>query len=264
MIGTLVSIDTVRMSAKQTANVYFKESKYALLRMMRNPAFAIPTFTFPIFFYLLIGFLFGAFRSRNATIDIPLYMFCGFATMAAMTPGIFGFGIGLATEREQGLFTMKRALPLPPFASIFGSIAMSVLSTFVSTTLLAIVAYALGLISLPIPRVFGILAIVSVGAVPFCAVGLWIGSLSTARAAPAIANVIYILLTYFSGLFIPLPESMRLIPLASPAFYLDQLALAVAGSQNFMIGGPLNHVVALTAVTVLFLGLAARRLERIG
>ena len=71
MSNTLVSIGAAQMSAKQVATVYFKESKYAFLRMLRNPAFAIPTFTFPIFFYLLIGFLFGAFRSRNATIDVP-------------------------------------------------------------------------------------------------------------------------------------------------------------------------------------------------
>lgn len=252
------------MRGRRLANAYLMEAKYALLRMVRNPAFSIPTLAFPLFFYLLIGYLFGAFRNTNATVDVPLYLFCGFATMAAMTPGMFGFGIGLALEREQGLFTMKRALPIPPFASLFGSVAMSMLSTLAATLLLAIAAYSLGLISLPFPKLLAVLAIIALGAIPFSAIGLWIGSLTSGRAAPAVANIVYLLLTYFSGLFIPLPESLRLVPLASPAFYLDQLALEAAGARSILIGGALNHVVALIAATVLFLGLAARRLERVG
>jgi ABC-2 type transport system permease protein len=213
---------------------------------------------------LLVGYLFGAFKAKNSVVDVPTFLFGGFATMAAMTPGMFGFGIGLAMEREQGLFTFKRALPMPPLASLLGSVAMSILSTFLAVLLLAGVAWSMGLVQLGVWQILALIATVAIGAIPFCAMGLLLGSLTSGRAAPAVANIIYILLTYFSGLFFPLPKGLEFIAAGSPAFYLHQLALAAAGSKNFMIGGALNHIALLLGVTVLCLGLATRRLERVG
>ncbi|HTE42648.1 MAG TPA: ABC transporter permease [Steroidobacteraceae bacterium] len=263
MEATLVAPDR-KMDFRKMARVYYLEAKYAFIRMLRNPAFSIPTLTFPLFFYLLIGFVFGAFRNRGTGVDVPLYLFCGFATMGAMTPGMFGFGIGLATEREQGLFTMKRALPMPPFASLFGSIVMSMLSTLAAGIVLAVASAALGILTAPPLKIAAVLAIVAVGALPFGAVGLWIGSWTSGRAAPAVVNIIYILLTYFSGLFIPLRGSLEYVPLGSPAFYLNQLALAAGGSPHTIVGSVWNHIAILAGVTIIFLGLAARRLRRIG
>ena len=252
------------MTSDRLLHAYYCEAKYAFVRFLRTPAFVIPTLLFPVFFYFLIGFVFGAFKAKNAVVDVPTFLFAGFATMGAMTPGMFGFGIGLAMEREQGLFTLKRALPMPPFASLLGSVAMSMLSTLLAVTLLAAVALAAGLIHLNAIQTLSLIATVSLGAVPFCAMGLLLGSLTSGRAAPAVVNIIYILLTYFSGLFVPLPKSLEFIAAGSPAFYLHQLALASAGSKNFMIGGALTHIAFLVGVTVLCLGVAARRLERVG
>jgi ABC-2 type transport system permease protein len=80
----------------------------------------------------------------------------------------------------------------------------------------------------------------------------------------AIANIVYLIFIYFSGLFIPLPEGIRAIVIGSPAFYLDQLALASIGAQNFIVGSAANHIAILVGVTVVFLGLAGRRLAREG
>ena len=38
------------------------------------------------------------------------------ACSAPWRPGLFGFGVSLAFEREQGLLTFKQALPMPPGA----------------------------------------------------------------------------------------------------------------------------------------------------
>jgi ABC-2 type transport system permease protein len=252
------------MSTRRLLNIYVAESKYAFLRFLRTPAFVIPTLLFPVGIYFIIGFVLGAFNAKSSEIDVPTYLFCGFATMAAMTPGIFGFGIGLATEREQGLLTLKRAQPMPPMASLFGSVVMSMLSTLIAVILLSLAASGFGTVALTLPQLIGIALTVTVGAIPFCAVGLFIGSLTSARAAPAIVNILYMLLIYFSGLFIQLPKAISFVVAASPAFYLHQLALHVSGTKNFMIGGALTHIAILLGITVLCLGIAARRLERVG
>jgi len=261
-IATLLSTADVPMSRQRLLNAYLTEAKYALLRFLRSPAFAIPTLLFPVLFYLLIGFLFGAFRSTNP--NLPTYMFCGFATMAAITPGMFGFGIGLALEREQGLFLLKRALPLPPLASLAASVAMSVISSAIAVTLLAITALAFGTVQLPLWRVLAVIPIVALGAIPFSALGLLIGSIVSGRAAPAIVNIVYLVLLYFSGLFIPLPKAISAIVFGSPAFYLHQLALGGAGAANSMVGGAWVHVAVLAAVAVACITVARRRLARVG
>ncbi|HMN44552.1 MAG TPA: ABC transporter permease [Povalibacter sp.] len=261
-LSTVTPHSFAPMSTRRIVDCYALETKYAFLRAMRNPGFAVPTLAFPVLFYLLIGFIFGAFKSQDP--NVPFFLFCGFATMAAMTPGMFGFGIGFALEREQGFFRYKRAVPMPPFASLSASMAMSAVSTAIAVALMAIAALALGAVQLSLLQMLIVIAIMTLGSIPFCAIGLWIGSLTSGRAAPAITNVVYLVLLYFSGLFIPLPEGIRAVVMASPAFYLDQLALAGIGAQNFIIGSPLNHIAVLLGITVLFLGLTARRIERVG
>jgi ABC-2 type transport system permease protein len=261
-LATVAPQTSTAMPLSRVVHCYLKETKYAFAKLMRNPSFWIPTLLFPVLFYLLIGFIFGAFKSKDP--NVPFFMFCGFATMAAMTPGIFGFGIGLALEREQGLFRYKRAVPMPAFASLFASVAMSMASVLIAVALLSITALALGSVQLSILQILNVLAITALGAIPFCAIGLFIGSFTSGRAAPAIANIIYLLMIYFSGLFIPLPEGIRAVVMASPAFYLDQLALASIDARNFIVGSVLNHVAILLGVTIVFLGLAGRRLEREG
>ncbi|HVF17380.1 MAG TPA: hypothetical protein VNA21_10720, partial [Steroidobacteraceae bacterium] len=151
-----------------------------------------------------------------------------------------------------------------PFASLFASVSMSALSTAIAVLILAIAAAALDSVDLSIGQFAAVLVITALGSVPFCALGLWIGSMTSGRAAPAVTNIFYLVLLYFSGLFIPLPEGIRQVVIASPAFYLDQLALASIGAKNFIVGSALNHVVVLLGITVLFLGLTARRLKRVG
>jgi ABC-2 type transport system permease protein len=250
------------MAASRLRGAYLSEAKYAFLRFLRAPAFAVPTLLFPVFFYLLIGYIFGAFKAQN--VNVPMYLYCSFAIMAAMTPGMFGFGMGLAMEREQGLFVFKRALPVPPMAAVFGNVAMSVLSTVLAIVPLTLAAFALGLIEIDLPMVMSVTAVAALGALPFCAIGLLIGSMTSARAAPAIVNILYILFMYLSGLFMPLPKGIAFIALGTPAFYLHQLGLEVAGLPNFIMGTVLNHIVVLVGVTLLCLGLAVRRLQRLG
>ena len=55
---------------------------------------------------------------------------------------------------------------------------------------------------------------------------------------------------------------LSLVALFSPAFHLNQLALSMAGVGSILTVA--MHVAALAGVTVLFVGLTARRLSRLG
>lgn len=75
-------------------------------------------------------------------------------------------------------------------------------------------------------------------------------------------NLLYLPRIYLSGFFFPLPHSIHWIQFASPAFYLDQLALAAVGIASW--SAPVSNVAVLVGVTLLLGLLAVKRLARVG
>src|SRR5947209_10279304 len=103
---------------------YLTEAKYECLRSLRTPGFAAPFLVLPVALYLFFGVvLYGSSKEPNTA----LYIFIAFAVFGVMGPGMFGFGIFIATEREQGLITLKRALPAPPAANLLAKMIMAML-----------------------------------------------------------------------------------------------------------------------------------------
>jgi ABC-2 type transport system permease protein len=100
-------------------------------------------------------------------------------------------------------------------------------------------------------------AIVVAGALPFCAIGLLIGSWAGGRSAPAFVNLLYLPMIYLSGFLIPLPKSIDAIQYVSPAYHLDRLVLWAIGAP---VAGVAVHVAVLAAVTTVGAAAALRRL----
>jgi len=136
---------------------------------------------------------------------------------------------------------------------------MAALFSVAVTLTMTIAAMVRGL-DLSAAQFLAVAAIGVVGTLPFAAIGLFIGAKVSGRTAPAWVNLAYIPMTYLSGLFFPVPEAIRALALASPAFHLNQLALQAAGVAAIMPAT--MHVAALLGVTVLFSGLAAWRVVR--
>jgi ABC-2 type transport system permease protein len=238
---------------------YAIEAKYESLRMLRSPAFAGPFLLLPAALYLLFGaVLFGAEIAKDP--KSALGIFLGFTIMGVMGPGMFGFGITIATEREQGLLKLKRVLPVPPGATLLAKTLMSMLFVAIIAATMAAAA-PLGHAPVSAGRMLA-LALVSVaGSIPFCAMGFFIGSLASAKSAPAFVNLLYLPMIYLSGILFPMPKSMEWIAHLSPAYHLKQVSLAVLGAPSVSLA---LHIAVLAAVTVAFGAFAMRRLERHG
>jgi ABC-2 type transport system permease protein len=240
---------------------YLTEAKYESVRMLRAPAFAIPFLGLPAALYLLFAvLLFGdAFRSDPKA---ALFTFAGFDILGVMGPGLFGFGITLAMEREQGLLTLKRALPMPAGASLLAKLVMAMLFGAIVTVTMVAAALTLGHLPISAGQCLGLAAINILGAAPFCALGMFIGTRTSAKVGPAIANLFYLAMIYLSGILLPLPKSMQAMALASPAYHLDQLAFRVLGASSQ--GAAMVHVAVLAGFTVVLTAISARRLARVG
>jgi ABC-2 type transport system permease protein len=242
------------MTAARWWRAYLSETRFECLRAMRAPAFAAPVLILPAALYLLFGVvLAGGGRSP----DINRFIFVGFCVMGVIGPGLFAFGVFTAVEREQGLLRLKRALPMPFAAYVVAKMVM-VLAFAVVVTLTVIAAgLAAGKATISASELTALTAVLVAGALPFCAIGLVIGSVAGGRSAPAWVNLLYLPMVYLSGFLIPLPPALHWVQVMSPAYHLDRIALHVVGAPA---DGLSLHVLVLVAVTLAGSALAIRRL----
>ena len=235
---------------------YALEAKYEFLKLWRMPAYAIPSIAFPVMFYALFGLTFGGGRVTGST-TMATYLVATYGAFGVIGASLFGFGVGVAVERGQGWMTLKRATPMPPLAYFSAKLAMATLFSAIIVLLLCGMGAAFGGVSFPAATWVRLFATLVLGAVPFGALGLAIGYLAGPNSAPAIVNVLYLPLSFASGLWIPievLPPFMRALAPLLPPYHLAQLALGVIGAGR---GAPAwTHVVVLLGFTAAGLGVA--------
>lgn len=257
-----IAHDTTAPSARRhpLLRSYLLEAKYEFLRLLRTPMFALPTLLFPLMFYLLFGVAMNRGGGAGAQ-----YLLATFGVFGVMGAALFGFGVTVAMDRSEGLLTLKRAQPMPPAAYLLAKVGMALLFSAILAALLAALAMTLGGVSLA-PGQWALLWVVHVaGALPFCAIGLYIGSLVGGSAAPVVVNLLYLPMSFLSGLWLPLsvlPGALAKLAPVWPSYHHGQLALKVVGMDA---GQPVAlHLGVLAVVTLGFFVLARARLSRRG
>lgn len=251
------------MALGRVVGAYLAEARYESTRMLRAPGFSIPFLVLPVPIYLFFGVLLAG-PAIAARPGIANYLFSGFATFAVMGPALFGVGCALAMEREAGLLTLKRAQPAPTGAYLIAKMAMGMIFAAAAVSTLLVTAVLGATVTLSGGQLAVIALVMIAGSLPFCAIGLFIGAYASGSASPAIANVIFLPMLWLSGLFIPLPKFLEPWAVIWPAFHLNQTALGAAGVAEFSFVAPTMSAAVLVAVTVVFGGLAVRRLARKG
>ncbi len=258
------------MSGRRLFGAYLAEAEYECLRALRAPAFAIPFLLLPIALYVLFGILLaGSMSHGDAT--MARIMFVNWSVFGVMGPGMFGFGAFVAQERDNGVLMLKRALPMPPAAYLLAKGVMTVMFAVIIMITLIVPGLTIGHLGMSLGRLLAVSLIDILGSLPFCAIGLFVGTRASAKSAPAFVNLAYLPMMHLGGLFYPLPKSVQPIEFLSPSFYLDKLGLWIAGvpSLDQMAtgpSGPSSHghatldAAMLVGVTLLFGTLAIRRL----
>jgi ABC-2 type transport system permease protein len=249
------------LSPPSALRIYLLEARHEFLRMLRTPSFALPVLLFPALFYTLFGLVLNRADGGMAA----RYLLATYGVFGIMGAGLFGFGVVVAMERERGFLAYKRALPMPPGAYLFAKMAMAMLFSMLISALLAVLAGTLGGVSLAPWQWLSLLAINVVGVAPFCAMGLFVGTLVGGQGAPAVLNLLYLPMAFLSGLWLPLkmlPPVFATLAPAWPPYHLSQLALRVVGMDDGSMVAV--HAAVLAVVTVLFFAAARRRLQRTG
>jgi ABC-2 type transport system permease protein len=240
----------------QTLRIYLMESKSEFLTRLRLPGYVIPTILFPIMFYSL----FGLTRSQAvlAGTTVGAYLLATFGSFGVIAISLFGFGVSVAIERGQGWMQVKRASPMPRSAYFVGKIAMSVLFSLVMMLLLFTLGIVAGHARMPLTSWVALAGTLLMGVLPFAAMGLAVGYLAGPNSAAPIANLVYLPMSFASGLWMPiqiLPKPVQHIAPFLPFYHLGQLALGrIRGGFST---ADWVHVAALAGFTAFFLALAA-------
>lgn len=234
---------------------YRLETRAEFLRVWRTPGFVLPTLLFPAMFYLFFGVLLA--RGQGG-LQQSLYALAGLGSFGVMSPGLFSFGVGFALDRGLGWLQLKRATPMPASTYLLAKVAMAMLFAFLVVMVLFCMAGFLAHVSLERSQWLTLLVTLVLGCIPFCAMGLAIGAWCKPQSAPAVVNLIFMPMSFLSGLWMPLqflPVFMQKLATVFPAYHLGRLAYAAAGIAPAPV---LLHTGVLAGFTLFFLLVAAR------
>lgn len=252
---TLAQSLTTKVSKRNLLKIFWLETKYEFLKTIRIPVYALSTVIFPMMFYVLFGLLFGTESSNG--VSTSTYMLATYGAFGVIGASLFGFGVGVATERGQGWMRLKRASPMPPVA-YFAAKTLTALA-FSAIVILGLFALGglLGDVRMPLATWLALFATLLLGALPFAAMGLMFGYLVGPNSAPAVLNIIYLPMAFFSGLWIPvflLPGFVKGAAPYLPPYHYAQLALKTIGASEELPAW--QHIGILLGFTALFLLLA--------
>lgn len=256
----VVSNAAPAMTFDRVLLAYLQETRAECMRYLRTPSFLLPTLLFPTVFYIMFGILLD--RSNGA--DAPRFLLASYGTFGVMAPGLFGFGVSLALERDGGLLMLKRALPMPPAAYLLGKMAMAMLVAGMIVALLLTLALFVAHVPLEASQIVRLFVADFFGVLPFCALGLLLGTMIKGQGAPGLVNLVYLPMAFLSGLWFPLsvmPKFLQQIAPVWPSYHLNRLSMSAVG---FDVGSVWPHALVLVAFTAGFLLLAVRRLRRYG
>lgn len=112
-------------------------------------------------------------------------------------------------------------------------------------------------VTMPAGTWLKLFAIMVMGVVPFCALGLTFGYLVGPNAAPVLVNIIYMPMGFLSGMWMSLsllPSFIQSVAPWLPTYHFGQLALLPLGASELC--SPWPSVLYLTVFSVVFLVLA--------
>jgi ABC-2 type transport system permease protein len=249
MATAAIALQPQKLSFGYYTNVLLKETRYEFLGLLRLKVYSFSVIGFPVMFYLLFGTL-------NAHTQYARYLLASYSCFGLVGAALFGLGAGIAMARMQGWLELKQASPMPHFAYLLAKTVSCAAFAMVILFLLSIIGITLGGVHMTIAEFLKLTGITLAGVIPFASMGLLLSFLIPANAGPGMINLVYLPMSFMSGLWMPLnilPRWMQHIAPALPSYHYAQLALNIFGYAQ--PGTPMStHWEALIGFTCLMLG----------
>jgi len=232
----------------------------------RNRTRAFFSFLFPIIFLVLFASLYGGETlERHGGIDYNVFFVPGILAYGVIMATFGNLAVDIAVIRENGVLKRVRGTPLPNWAFLAGRIGSAVVAAAaVTTVMLAIGSVVYGVHVRP-ETLPGLALSLALGTACFSALGVGVQRVvRNAEAAPVVANVLVLPLTFISGVWGPMdgtPEWLRRLADFFPVKPLAD-ALQVAFDPRTPAPGIVGHDLAALGVWTAVGVLAAIRFLR--
>jgi ABC-2 type transport system permease protein len=218
----------------------------------RNRTRAFFSFGMPVMLLLLFGALNSGGRIQELG-NIPYVTF--------FLPGILAYGIiitqfvnmagGIAIQRDNGLLKRMRGTPLPGWAYVGGRLGSTALVSVVMTAVMLVLGRVCFDVHLRAEAVPAVVVTVLLGAATFAALGMAaVMLIPNAEAAPVVANVLILPLSFISGIWYPLTGAPEWLVDVAKFFPVERLANALHVAFD-----PLNHGSAWSGNDLLWLAI---------
>jgi ABC-2 type transport system permease protein len=251
--ASLVHPSATAPSFAHLLRIYNKETKYEFLKLLRAKSFSLAVIGFPVMLYIIFGL--ANRHVQNGNVHVAKYILGGYACFGLVGAALFGIGVGLASERAAGWLELKRASPMPPMAYLFAKCITAVAFGIIIVSVLTTLAVTMGGVSLSASELIRMLGITIVGSIVFASMGLLLALVVPANAASGIINLIYLPMSFMSGLWVPiqfLPHWLQRIAPALPTYHLAQLMQNIFGYAD--AASMASHWSGLAGFTMLMLG----------
>jgi ABC-2 type transport system permease protein len=153
---------------------------------------------------------------------------------SGMGSAMFASGPQLARERQNGWMRQLRISPISTPGWFAAKLIQAILMIIPGLAVLIAVALSYGHVHLATARLGVLAAVLVLGAIPFCALGLVIGLAFDSQTAQVAQMITLLVLAFLGGIFIQwssLPHGMQLIGKALPSYHLAQLGWNAAAGR---------------------------------
>lgn len=239
-----------RSALLNLVRIYALQTKYEFLKQLRIPVALIVTVAFPLMFYLLFSALFA--NQSIGGISLSARLLASYGALGMLSAALFGFGVGVSTERGQGWLRLQLASPMPPMAYFVAKLMLSLANGILMAGVLFLVGALLMRVDLSAGQWLSIGIVLVLGSLPFCAFGLVLGLVLSPASAPLVVNLLYLPMAFLSGLFFPLealPGVLRIAAPYLPTYHYVQLVLQFLGPPQA------GHSTVVSVVVLVSFGL---------
>ncbi|MER7399388.1 ABC transporter permease [Streptomyces sp. NPDC000151] len=225
-------------------------------RTLRNKKFMFFSVLYPPVLYLIIA---GGADSKplpGTTLNMGMYYMVAMAAFGAMTAVLLGSSERIAKEREQGWVRQLRLTALPGRGYVTAKIAAAATVSLPSIVLVLIIGAVVKGVRLEAWQWAAIAIGTWLGSFVFAALGVAIGYLATGDAVRPISMLVYFVLSFAGGLWMPLtilPQWVQNIAEWIPTHAYAALGTAVEGGS----APHAKDVAILVGYLLIFAGLAA-------
>ncbi|MGI8576229.1 MAG: ABC transporter permease [Egibacteraceae bacterium] len=204
------------------------------VELLRQPGYWLPSVAFPSLFFVFFGISAANQIPASAPVgaEVVLTQFLLFGVLGIM---FFQFGVGIAEERQLPWDRTLRVLPASATPRFVGRVLSALLFSVFAMVPVVIIALLTTNVKLDLAGWVPWFGAVFAGAIPFGLMGITLGFATTTKAALPIANIGFLLMSFFGDLFIPvemLPSFVQKLTPWMPTFHWKVFVLDVIGAGD--------------------------------